>query len=68
MRAETAAAYLDEPSVEAFLRKVGTTYPRHWTGKGERRKWHIEDLDQATDLVRRNGQRRAVVPSLVDDL
>ena len=67
MRAETAAAYLDEPSVEAFLRKVGAKYPRHWTGKGERRKWHIEDLDQATDLKLR-GRRRAAVPSLADDL
>jgi hypothetical protein len=27
MRAETAAAYLDEKSVEAFRRGVGTVYP-----------------------------------------
>lgn len=67
MRAETAAAYVDEASVEAFLRKVGTRYPRHWTGKGERRKWHIEELDRATDLKLR-GQRCAAAPSLADDL
>jgi len=68
MRAETAAAYVDEPSTETFLRKVGTKYPRPWTGKGERRKWHIEDLDEATDPKMRGGQRRVAVPSLADDL
>lgn len=68
MRAETAAAYVDEPSVEAFLRKVGTKYPRHWTGKGERRKWHIQDLDAATDPAFRHRGGRGAVPSLADDL
>lgn len=67
MRAATAAAYVDEPSVEAFLRKVGTTYPYHWTGKGERRKWHIQDLDDATDPTAR-GRRPGVGQSLADDL
>jgi len=62
-----SAAYVDEPSVEAFLRKVGTTYPPHWTGKGERRKWHIQDLDEATD-PRTRGRRRGAVQSLADDL
>lgn len=67
MRAEMAAAYVDEVSVAAFLRKVGKKYPSPWTGKGERRKWHKEDLDKATDpqLRERHG---AVVPSLAEDL
>jgi hypothetical protein len=47
MRAETAAAYVDEVSVQAFRRKVGTTYPRPVSGKGERQKWDKLDLDQA---------------------
>jgi hypothetical protein len=68
MRAETAAAYVDEVSVQAFLRKVGTKYPRHWTGKGERRKWHIQDLDAATDPARRGASGQGAVPSLADDL
>jgi hypothetical protein len=66
MRAETAAAYVDEASVEGFLRKVGKTYPHPWTGRGERRKWHIEDLDRAADLKLRG--HGAVVPSLAEDL
>jgi hypothetical protein len=45
MRAGTAAAYLDERSVEAFRRAVGTLWPRPIliNGKGER--WLKDDLD-----------------------
>jgi hypothetical protein len=38
---------MDEVSVEAFLRKVGTRYPAPVSGKGERRKWDKLDLDRA---------------------
>jgi hypothetical protein len=47
MRAETAAAYLDEPSVEAFRRKVGSIYPTPVTGRRSRQKWDKLQLDQA---------------------
>lgn len=47
MRAETAAAYVDETSVRAFRRKVGSVYPGPVSGKGMRQKWDREDLDQA---------------------
>lgn len=45
MRAATAAAYVDEVSVEAFRRKVGTVYPPPVTRKGSRQKWDRLDLD-----------------------
>lgn len=47
MRAETAAAYVDEVSVQAFRRKVGSVYPAPISGKGRRQRWDREDLDQA---------------------
>jgi hypothetical protein len=51
MRAETAARYVDEKSVEAFRRAVGTIYPepRKLAGKGDR--WLKDDLDQAIDRI-----------------
>ena len=57
MRAESAAAYVDEKSVEAFRRAVGTLYPRpiKVSGKGER--WLKEALDEAID--RMSGRRDA---------
>ena len=51
MRAETAAAYVDERSVEAFLRRVGKIYPEpiRISGKGER--WLKEMLDTTLDRL-----------------
>ena len=51
MRAATAAAYVDEPSVETFRRAVGTLYPEphRISGKGDR--WLREDLDAALDRL-----------------
>ena len=51
MRAETAAAYLDEKSVEAFRRGVGTIYPEpiKVAGKGDR--WLKDDLDRTIDRL-----------------
>jgi hypothetical protein len=51
MRAETAAAYVDEESVESFRRKVGTLYPLPVKVEGGRQKWLREDLDQAIDRL-----------------
>lgn len=68
MRAETAAGYMDEVSVEAFLRKVPSVYPKPISGKGERRKWDKEDLDRATALRANRGGELVAAPSLAEDL
>jgi hypothetical protein len=47
MRAATAAAYVDEVSVECFLRKVGTVYPGPSWGKGRGARWDKETIDLA---------------------
>jgi hypothetical protein len=51
MRAETAARYVDEVSVEAFRRAVGSLYPQpiKVSGKGDR--WLREGLDEAIDRL-----------------
>ena len=51
MRAETAAAYVDEKSILAFRRAVGTLYPKpvNVAGKGDR--WLREDLDAAIEQL-----------------
>lgn len=51
MRADTAAAYCDEKSVEAFLRAVGSLYPEpiRVSGKGDR--WLKDALDRAIDRL-----------------
>jgi hypothetical protein len=53
MRAETASRYVDEKSVEAFRRGVGTIYPTaiRVTGKGDR--WLKDDLDAAIEKLTR---------------
>ena len=56
MRAETAAAYCDEPSVEAFLAKVQRAiYSAPIREKGCLPKWHRWKLDR--DIARRHGLR-----------
>ena len=55
MRASLAAAYVDEPSVGAFLRKVGTIYPEPSVAGGVQRKWSRARLDTA--ISRRNGTK-----------
>jgi hypothetical protein len=58
MRAESAARYVDEKSVDAFRRAVGTLYPKpiRVSGKGER--WLKDALDEAIDKIsgRRDGR------------
>jgi hypothetical protein len=54
MRAERAAAYCDEPSVEAFLAKVQKgIYPKPIRCKGSLAKWHRHRLDAS--IARRHG-------------
>lgn len=56
MRAETAAAYVDEKSVSAFRRACGEGHlypsPVYIPGKGER--WLKDQLDRALDLLHAN--------------
>jgi hypothetical protein len=47
MSAELAAGYCGEDSVEAFLRRVGSEYPRPRVNDGRRKLWLRDDLDQA---------------------
>jgi hypothetical protein len=47
MCAELAAGYCGEPTVEAFLSRVGTEYPQPRVCEGRRRLWLRDDLDQA---------------------
>ena len=54
MRAEKAAAYCDEPSVQAFLAKVDRgVYCRPIRERGCLPKWHRLKLDR--DIARRHG-------------
>jgi len=58
MRAETAAAYIDEKSIRAFRRRVGTVYslPIKVPGRGD--IWLREDLDR--DVARLGGRTDAI--------
>ena len=47
MRASTAAAYLDEASVESFRRRVGSLYPLPQKIRGRGELWLRDDLDKS---------------------
>jgi hypothetical protein len=47
MCAELAAAYCGEPTVDAFMGRVGREYPRPRVSEGRRRLWLRDDLDRA---------------------
>jgi hypothetical protein len=47
MGAELAAGYCGEPSVEAFMARVGSEYPKPRVCEGRRRLWLRDDLDAA---------------------
>jgi hypothetical protein len=47
MPASLAAGYCGEESVEAFLKRVGTEYPRPRVLEGRRKLWLRDDLDLA---------------------
>ena len=51
MRADTAAAYVDEKSVDAFLRAVGTLYPPPVNVPGKGHRWLRDQLDEAIDRL-----------------
>jgi hypothetical protein len=52
MRAETAAAFCDEPSVDAFRRSVGKLYPRPYKVPGKGDRWSREELEAALKRLR----------------
>jgi hypothetical protein len=66
MRAGTAAAYCDEPSVDAFLAKVDRgIYSQPVRQKGCLPKWHRGKLDR--DIARRHSVTLQG-PDLVEDV
>jgi hypothetical protein len=46
MNADLAAAYCGEPNAKAFLKRVGSEYPKPRISEGGRRLWLRDDLDQ----------------------
>jgi hypothetical protein len=67
MRSETAAAYVDEPSVEAFLDKVHRgVYSTPIKENGCLPKWHRDKLDR--DVARRHGLPCDNVASAAEDV
>lgn len=51
MRAETAARYVDEKSVETFRRGVGTIWPLPKKVPGKGLRWLRDDLDAAIEVI-----------------
>ena len=47
MGPDLAAGYCGETSVDAFLKRVGSEYPRPRVREGRRQLWLRADLDQA---------------------
>jgi hypothetical protein len=47
MSAGLAAGYCGEPSVEAFMARVGGEYPSPRINEGRRQLWLRDDLDKA---------------------
>ena len=47
MCAQLAAGYCGEPTVEAFIARVGSEYPQPCVVEGRRRLWLRDDLDKA---------------------
>jgi hypothetical protein len=47
MGADFAAGYCGEPTVGAFLKRVGREYPQPRVNDGRRRLWLRDDLDAA---------------------
>lgn len=63
LRDELAAAYAGEKTVDAFMSRVGTIWPRPFietgTGKGKFRAWRKIDLDRAIDPEAGDGDLEA---------
>lgn len=51
MRAETAASYVDEKSVESFRNGVGKLYPQPHNISGKGQRWLKEEIDLAIERI-----------------
>jgi hypothetical protein len=60
MEAATAAAYMDERSVRAFLRRVGKVYPQPRKISGRGRVWFRQELDRAMGIAPSPNEESAV--------
>lgn len=60
MNAAYAAGYCGEPSVEAFLGRVGTEYPPPNVNDGRRRLWLRPDLDRAIGVALEDDDARDI--------
>ncbi len=47
MGVDLAAGYCGEPTIDAFLKRVGREYPQPRVNDGRRRLWLRDDLDMA---------------------
>lgn len=52
MRADTAARFCDEPSVDAFRRSVGKLYPKPYRVPGKGDRWAKGELEAALKRLR----------------
>lgn len=68
MGAATAAAYVDESSVERFLGRVGRVYPPPIVISGRGRVWRRSDIDAAIARLGWQPGSAAVVPEDVEAL
>lgn len=66
MRADTAAEYCDEVSVEAFRRRVGSVYPSPVTVAGRGQVWLRDHLDAAIDRLDMTPQAAQRAADLAD--
>lgn len=67
MRAETAAAYCDEPSVDAFMMKVSSgVYCEPLRARGCLPKWHRHKLDDA--IARRHHLALPALSESIEEL
>jgi hypothetical protein len=66
MTAALAAGYCGEPTVDAFLSRVGMDYPEPTVGRGRSGLWLKEAIDEALERRHRRASRKAAVPDAAD--
>jgi len=67
MTAALAAGYCGEPSVEAFLSRIGTHYPDPTAGRGRTGLWLKDAIDEALDRLHcRTRQTRRPIQDAAD--
>jgi hypothetical protein len=66
MTAALAAGYCGEPTVEAFLSRVGMDSPEPTAGRGRSGLWLKEAIDEALERRHRRASRNAAVPDAAD--